>query len=284
MLGKSTIEPTISDTSGSWQRLDGESPSGLHDIAPEDLAMAPVLREADRIILLRYPPAGVIVDASLRIIEIRGDAAALLVQPPRSGDRLLDRARPELVDELKAAFDRARHLDMAVRVGPLQSRHDGGAMEVFLEVVPFRADTAEARDPHFLVLLDKQRAAILDEPEDEDESGPRSPSPQPASADPRLVLKLRRDLMTTKEQMQLIIEELQATNEELQSSNEELMASNEEIHDTLEELDRTRRELQAANERLSAANAELARKNAALTRRDGKVDGDGPDAPDPRGQ
>jgi two-component system CheB/CheR fusion protein len=74
--------------------------------------------------------------------------------------------------------------------------------------------------------------------------------------EPRLA-ELERELLVTKEYLQLTVQELEAANEELQSSNEELQSSNEELQSSNEELETSKEELQSTNEELATINDEL---------------------------
>jgi len=67
-------------------------------------------------------------------------------------------------------------------------------------------------------------------------------------------------LISTKEDLQLIIEELETSNEELRSTNEELQSTNEELQSTNEELETSKEELQSLHEETETVNVELEKK------------------------
>ncbi len=55
----------------------------LHEAGGEPgRSMADVYPEADRLVLLRYAPAGVVVDENLKVVQFRGDTGECLVPPP----------------------------------------------------------------------------------------------------------------------------------------------------------------------------------------------------------
>jgi phage-related minor tail protein len=84
---------------------------------------------------------------------------------------------------------------------------------------------------------------------------PQEPE-RPALSESALVIRLRRELRDTREQMQLVITMLEATNQALQAANEEVLTSNEELQRILEELETETEDLQAEVDRLTRANRE----------------------------
>ncbi len=225
---------------------------------------ADVQREADRILMSRYAPAGVVVDENLEILQFRGRTGDFLeARPGGASLNLLKMVREGLLLELRSAFQRARRDGVSVRRESIATKMDGKTVEVSLEVVPFRLRNAAAR--LFLVLFEK---------------GPplrpaRAKSP-PARA-PRKGAKGRKgrtaeqELAATKEYLQTIIEEQEATNEELMSANEEILSSNEELQSTNEELETAKEELQSSNEELTTVNEELETRNQQLNEANGDL-------------
>ena len=81
-----------------------------------------------------------------------------------------------------------------------------------------------------------------------------------------LLNELDRELMETRESLQVVIEELESTNEQLQIYNEELQSSNEEYQSTNEELQTVNEELQSTNEELLTTNEEYANQSQLFQR------------------
>jgi two-component system CheB/CheR fusion protein len=129
----------------------------------------------------------------------------------------------------------------------------GHASEVTIEVHPVNALSELER--HFLVLFRYLPGAGL--------NGSRAAS-APRRGETRTIGKLRDELASTKQSLQVIIEEQDATNEELKSANEEIQSSNEELQSTNEELETAREELQSTNEELTTLNQELQARNLEL--------------------
>lgn len=240
-------------------------------------------READRIVMARYAPPGVIVDQDLQIIHFRGHTGAFLDPSPGEPTRdLLRLISEDVAPSLSSAFSRARVAGEPVRVGPLAFGPGGAARDAILEIIPLPAGghgaasegngKGGARAGHFLVVFEEQRRPSLDpvpQPEargDEDlERSSEQPAVPASGDDAKLVARLRRELRTTRDNLQAVIEELTASNEALLATNEEVLAGNEQLRQSNEELDAAREELQSRTEELVTIIDELKRNNTELT-------------------
>jgi two-component system CheB/CheR fusion protein len=213
-----------------------------------------VQKEADRIVMARYVPAGVVVDEDMDILQFRGHTGAFLESRPGAASlNLMKMAREGLLFELRAAFQRARKERAAIRRTGVRMKSDGGGVvEVALEVVPF--SPRHSRTRLYLVTFELTRPPAWDR-----RAGDGRPATKPTRA-----RTTQQELAATKEYLQTIIEEQEATNEELTSANEEILSSNEELQSTNEELETTKEELQSSNEELSTVNDELQDRNAQL--------------------
>ena len=220
---------------------------GSRNAQPDPLRpLANLQQLADRRVLDRFGPPGVLVNESLEVLQFRGRTGPYLEpQPGAATLNLLRLARPELHVELRNATQRALAENVLVTVRQVGLRVGDELHSVSIEVHPLRDSESAARS--LLVLFrDEDGVRIAEEPV----AGPRSP------ADGR-VDDLERELAATKEHLQTTIEELETSNEELKSSNEELQSSNEELQSTNEELETSKEELQSTNEELSTVNDEL---------------------------
>jgi two-component system CheB/CheR fusion protein len=217
---------------------------------PQENRSGPTLQQlADRKILERYGPAGVIITEHYEVLQFRGKTGPFLEPLPGTATlNLLKLARPELVGEIRTAVHRALDSGVAANATGLPLRQpDGSTAYVDLEVLPIQDPETKGRC--FAVLFRSQATPRLAE-----DSRPNKPNA--GGTDPR-VLELERELAMTKEYLQSTIEELETANEELKSSNEELQSSNEELQSTNEELETSKEELQSANEELTTVNDEL---------------------------
>lgn len=216
-------------------------------------------READRLLLARYAPAGVIVDGKDDIVEFRGETGPYLEHPHgRASLNVFKMARQGLVFELRQAIQEARKKDAPVRREGLSLRYRGQARQTNLEVMPLRVSTERERS--LLVLFEPCPAT-------------RSPATAPAGKRPRAdgaeakrSAKLARELADAMRYLQAVTQQHEAANEELQASNEEVLSANEELQSINEELETAKEELQASNEELATLNQELRGRNLQLER------------------
>jgi two-component system, chemotaxis family, CheB/CheR fusion protein len=219
-------------------------------------------KEADRILLARYSPASVIVNAELEILQFRGSTGAYLEPPAGKATlNLLKMAREGLMLPLRAAIQKAKKDDATIRKEGLRVNYDGESRQVNLEVVPITGLAANERS--FLVLF---------EPASPQQNLGQETKPRAAQAgrtkrktEDRRVAPLQEELAATREYMQSLVEQQEAANEELQSSSEELQSSNEELQSINEELETAKEELESSNEELATLNDELHNRNQELT-------------------
>ena len=223
-----------------------------HDVTPIDLQ-----KEADRLILGRYGPAGVLINDNYDVVQFRGRTSPYLEAPTGVASfNILKMAREGLLVELRSGILKAKKSHKPVRVENLQVRQDGHFRDVNLEIVPLHDAGTGAH--HILVLFEEKEHKRRSEP---------APVPRrnAGRSSHETIVKLEQELTATKDYLQSIIEEQEASNEELKSANEEILSSNEELQSTNEELETAKEELQSTNEELTTVNEELQNRNAELT-------------------
>jgi len=212
-----------------------------------------IQRQAERILLTHYNPAGVIINDQMDVLQFRGRTGLYFEHAHGEASlNLLKMAREGLLIDLRACVSKAMKQNARVRVGGARVKHNGGFTEVAIEVVPFQVPPS--RDRYYLVMLEP--ATRMTEP-----AKTRGKSSQARGTEPLVLTHLREELANTRESLQAIIEEQEATNEELRSANEEIMSSNEELQSTNEELETAKEELQSTNEELTTLNEELENRN-----------------------
>jgi two-component system CheB/CheR fusion protein len=213
-------------------------------------------KEADRLILSRYGPPGVIITEEMDVIQFRGQTGAYLEPAPGPASyNILKMARQGVIAELRSSIQRALRDDTPVRSEGLRVRHNDAYETFDLEVIPLRRSPQRGR--FFIVLFHPVRASRPKKEEQTKTAGTKDgPSEQ--------IKILEEDLASTKESLQAIIEEQEASNEELRSANEEIQSSNEELQSTNEELETAKEELQSSNEELNTVNEELENRNTQL--------------------
>ena len=227
----------------------------VHETGAERRQLLPgLLREADRVVLSRYAPVGVVIDDSLKIVQFRGETGNYLrLAPGPPTTDLLLMAREGLLGELRPAIERARRGNVPVRKEGVRVRGEDRVHEIDLSVIPIADQASGAR--HFVVLFEEVQAA----------GEPRAAAPRPRlpatpeeeSAKDQEISRLNLELETSKAYLQSVIEQKESFNEELRAANEEIISANEELQSTNEELETAKEELQATNEELTTVNDEL---------------------------
>ena len=223
-------------------------------------------KEADRLVLSKYAPAGVIVNDRLEIIDFRGRTGLFLEHLPGDANLgLLKMAREGIQMALRMALQEAKKQGGPVRKEGLRIKLDGQLKKANLEVIPLKA-------PHpgegcFLILFEDAVARLQGQPES------RALAPAGGKGKQRQTEKergnaegarLEQELEATRKHLQSIIEEHEAANEELRAANEEVLSGNEELQSINEELETAKEELQSTNEELTTLNDELQNRNLAL--------------------
>lgn len=222
---------------------------------PEEPLMEPeaAVRNADRLLLARYSPAGIVVDDALNILQFRGETAPFLA--PASGPpslNLLRIARPELLLTVPPAVEEARASGKVAR----RSLTVDGAGEVDLEVIPLQQSSGAAC---YLILLESESFRTVGRRERVTSTPPLSESEKD-----KHLARLERENLEFREFLQATMEQHEAAREELKSAHEEVLSANEEFQSTNEELETSKEELQSANEELVTTNDELRERNREL--------------------
>lgn len=216
-------------------------------------------READRILLSRYSPAGVLVDEHLEILQFRGDSHPYVQHAAGSASLSLPRlVQKGLLTGLREVIEEVRTTRVPVRRPGMTFRYRERFHSVDIEVVPIlRRSSVQIC---FLVLFFESPAPVPEAPPETKQNGPTLPR----RATDRQIARLEQELATTQQYLEAVIEDQTAANEELQVSNEEILSSNEELQSLNEELESAKEELQSGNEELITLNEELQNRNAEL--------------------
>ncbi len=217
-----------------------------------------VQKEADRVLLNRFAPVGVVVDETMTVLQFRGRTAPYLEPAPGMASLDLFRMlREGLLAEVRLAVAQAKSENASVTRDSIRISERDDLQPVRIDVIPFKVPPSGIR---FLL--------ILFQPVDST-SGTQAPSaqatPSVGSNDDR-VIQLHQEINSLREYLQSVIEEQESTNEELKSANEEILSANEELQSTNEELQTAKEEAQSANEELVTVNDELRHRNIELAR------------------
>ena len=240
------------------------SRTGAERYAPEENAndsatpLKNLQKQADRLLLAEYAPAGVLVDEAMHVLQVRGDTGPYLQIPP--GEPTTDLARlvrPGILGSLRAAIRKARQQKTSVRDTGLRVKVADQLREINLRVSPIR--DSNGAEQCFLVLFE-------DAPKHAARAQPRGKGAKPAALRERdlEIARLEQELTATRDYLQSIIESQEAATEELRSANEEAQATNEELDTAKEELQASNEELNTVNDELRARNIEQSTLNSDL--------------------
>jgi two-component system, chemotaxis family, CheB/CheR fusion protein len=234
-------------------------PPGTEQLPKKAAIVSEVPREADRMLLARFAPAGVLVDEALRVLEFRGDTDPFLDHGQGKASLSLERLlRKGLMIELRKAIEEARQTDAPVRKEGLRVRYRQELRSVCVEVIPIKG---RAASEHCLLILFEPDAAHVQGPE-----LLAPPSDGMDDADALEIAQLGQVLAQTNEYVHTLVREHEAAIEELQATTEEALSGNEELQSVNEELQTAKEEIQSANEELATLNQELQDRNAQLAR------------------
>jgi signal transduction histidine kinase len=219
-----------------------------------------VQREADRFVLAKFAPPGMVVTEDLAIVQFRGKTAPYLEPAPGTPSfDLLRMVREDLRLPVRRLIDEVRSKQSASHLSGLRLTGPEGVRLVDIDVAPLSVAPSEQR---FFVVLFQDVTPQPAKPAGEI-AGTATES---SAAEPQLVSQLRQELASTREYLESVIEQLEASNEELKAANEEITSSNEELRSTNEELQMAKEEIEATNEELRTINDEMAVRNAEATR------------------
>jgi two-component system CheB/CheR fusion protein len=221
-----------------------------------------VQKEADRVLLARYAPVGVVIDENLTVLQFRGRTGPYLEPAPGTASLdLLRMVREGLLSEVRAAVNRARTESTAVRREGVPIKEAGRLRLVNLEVIPLKVPPSGIRC--YLVLFEDASAPAIPQKEEPAHAETATNNLTLAAAEAQIT-QLQQELAATREYLQSIIEEHESACEELKSASEEILSSNEELQSTNEELQTAKEETQSANEELATLNEELQHRNMQL--------------------
>ena len=216
-------------------------------------------RAADRIVLARFGPPGLVVDDHMNVLQSRGQTAPYMqITPGNVSWSLLRVLKEELVSETRSAVQRAIQDNVPTSAMARLADEQRNEQQIKIDVLPIAGTTMQPRG--FLVLFQNLS------------NGEPRPSLEPPAAlrftpdeKDRLIAQLKQDVTSSRFHLQSLGEERDIRNQELVSANEEIQSANEELQSTNEELETTKEELQSANEELQTVNDELQQRNQVLT-------------------
>jgi len=272
---KAAATPAFTLPSGSLraQRIEREGAAQLRKAGADPSAAAGVddtpmprehspQREADRVIVGKYAPPGVVISAARQILQFRGITTDYLEAPSGAATfDVLKMAREGLMLPLRAAIDQASKENKAVRRDNVRIERNGAIRCANLEVIPLE----NLRERCFLILFEEAGTPIGPPAKAADVASAEPASAAASSDDKRRIAELESDLAETRDFLRAIEEGHEASSEELQASSEELQSANEELQSLNEEMTTSKEELESSNEELTTLNDEMAHRNIELS-------------------
>lgn len=190
------------------------------------------LTMAHELLLDRYVPPSLLVDAAGLVVHCFGDAGAYLRQPRgRPSLAVLDMVQEPLRGPLGSAMSRVRRTGHPITLSRLAAGGDHVLQRLVVEMLQAPDDAQRC----LLVSFDDRPGVI--EPVE---------SASLVEPDARAVERIRdleRDLRFSEDSLQAMVEELGSSNQELLATNEELRAANQELRSTNDELHSVNEEL-----------------------------------------
>ena len=226
-----------------------------------------VQRDAERVLLARYLPAGLLINENHDILQFRGDTGRYLAPAPgKASLNVLKMAREGLLVSLRELLQRARREDAVVREEGVRISTNDGYTDVTLAVIPVGHPNTSERGYWVLFENPVPAAAARERPVRRPPAAGATSGDSDGDDKEKQISRLLQELSATRDYLQSVIEQQEAANEELQSANEEVQSANEELQSINEELETSREEIQSSNEELTTVNEELQNRNEELNR------------------
>jgi two-component system CheB/CheR fusion protein len=230
---------------GGNSRLPSSSPiTDFLRLTPR--AVPPVSRGADlaeicrKLVLERYAPAALLINARLECLYVLGGTDAFLRTPAGAPSHdLLAQLPSGIRAQVREAVSKASAGQDLVRIEGGRITRDGITRQFALEIRPVPGDASK-----FLVTFFNRPAAE-----------PSMAAALPADG-PRAI-ELEAELAATRAELEQAVRDLENATEEHNAVNEEALSVNEEFQSTNEELLTSKEELQSLNEELTALNSQL---------------------------
>lgn len=247
------LRPPVQFSPGEYASMAEQAAAAVRK---EERGGGDLKKETERLILSRYSPPFVVVNAEMDVLQFSGRTGPYLEHAPGDASlNLLRMAREGYIFELRKALDKAVKEGVTVKKDGLKAIYDNKIKNFDLEVIPVLHGGTE----RFFAIVFNERQL----PPEKEERETKARKPRTRDKE---IVGLKQELSTTKEYLQSIIESQETANEELRSANEEIQSTNEELQSTNEELETAKEELQSSNEELNTVNEELENRNADLSR------------------
>ncbi len=236
----------------------GPKPGSKIEDSKKEFISEDYQKAADSVMLEKFAPASVIVNANLDVTQFRGDTSDYLELPQGEPSfNLLKIARDGLAIEIRFLINKAIKENASVRKDHIEFML--GKRNKILDLLIEPLGNKVSAEPLFLIVFDDKPYLKLSEISFR-ASGRESDVPES-----KKIERLKKEVAASKDNLKSIIVQLESANEELRSANEEVQSSNEELQSTNEELETATEELQSTNEELTTVNDEHQNTNIDLS-------------------
>ncbi|OQW51911.1 MAG: hypothetical protein A4S09_09600 [Proteobacteria bacterium SG_bin7] len=222
--------------------------------------------DADKLILSKFAPPGVVVNSEMDILQFRGRTFPFL--EPATGQpslNLFKMIRPELLANLRRIMSSVKRENKAMSTKGIHfSTDDGYEIKVDIEILPINRSVSPKERTFLVLFKEVENMPAFGGKKVKGRVGKRNIKRQQDPKDVRIA-ELTQELVELKDYQQALIEQYEIAQDELTSANEELQSANEEFLSTNEETETAKEELQSTNEELVTVNDELQMRNADLT-------------------
>ncbi|MEY4345532.1 MAG: hypothetical protein RL032_1364, partial [Pseudomonadota bacterium] len=221
------------------RRLSGK----LTDASDVALSADQISQRLQQQLLELYAPPTLVINEADRVVYFQGDLKPYVGLPKgRAEMYLFDMVETQLSAELRALVYRCRRGESPVHGSQIRQQIDGVVRRVSLVASAFGKG-----DSGLLIV------SFLAQPHEALDAMPVSLN----ASENVIISELERELVNTRNHLNLVAEELHTSNQELQSLNEELQSTNEELQTSNEEMQSTNEELLTVNEELQFKSSEL---------------------------
>jgi len=218
-------------------------------------------KSGDTLLLSKYAPPGVIVNAEMEIVQFRGATGMWLEPAPgKPSLNLFKMVKQGLSFELRNLLRRVQKEGEPVVKENIPLQFDGKENLVTIEVMSL-PDTIQL---YFMILFRETSLPVNKMEEAADGNSSKGALGLRLQRELIRNKSLQKELAQNREDMRSITEDQEAANEELQSANEELLSGSEELQSLNEELETSKEQVQTSNEELTIVNQELFDRNEEL--------------------
>lgn len=241
--------------------------AGTDEIKKGPLLLPAVIdfkKDADKLILSKFAPPSVIINANFEILQFRGRTTPFL--EPSVGQpslNLLKMARPELLTGLRSIIQSVRKENQPFGRKGLHFKAHDKTITVDIEALPLNPLAVE-KDRMYLVFFNETHF-LKNKKTTKKTKAKKIGSKKFQKEDDKRFKDLIAEISEVKDYQQALIEQYETTQGDLSSANEELQSTNEEFLSANEEIETAKEELQSTNEELVTVNDELQIRNTDLT-------------------